>query len=311
MEWVFLGTGAGIPSKERQVSSAALRFNESGGDTWLFDCGEATQHQILNSSVKLTRISHILISHLHGDHIFGLPGLLGSRSFQCEDSPLVLLGPPGIHSFVESALSISQTHIRYPLEIKEWKNGDTYDWKGYQVEVTELDHVILSAGFRITEPDQPGSLLTDRLREAGVPAGPHLKRLKNGEDIRLEDGRLLRSQDFCGPRIPGRRVVYCGDTRPARETVELARNADMLIHEATFSKEKESHALRFGHSTAAQAAELARKAEVKQLILNHISSRYSLKEGDRLLEEAREIFPRTEMAFDFSVFPVSRGTHSS
>ncbi|SFS30897.1 ribonuclease Z [Marininema halotolerans] len=304
MEWIFLGTGAGVPSQERNVSSCALRFTESGGNIWLFDCGEGTQHRILASPVRLSRVDRIFITHLHGDHIFGLPGVLGSRSFQGATTPLTLYGPKGLAEFIEVSLQTSGTHLRYPLTITEVGEGKVFDCKGVTVTVGKLAHGLPSYGYRIEEPDAPGELLVQKLQQEGVPSGPHFGKLKRGEDVLLPDGRHLRSVDYLGPIKRGRHVAYLGDTRPVERGVELAKGVDCLIHEGSFADGCEDHAHRYFHSTSRQAAEIAKRAGAKRLILNHISSRYSASEIEELKAQACEVFPHVDIAADHSVFSI-------
>mgnify|MGYP001199822251 CR=1 FL=1 len=305
MELYFLGTGAAVPSKERNVSSLALRFFGRKKRCWLFDCGEGTQHQLLHAPVKLSQMERIFISHLHGDHLFGLPGLLGSRSFQT-DSPLTIYGPPGIEAFVKTALTTSQTHLRYPLEVKELKEGLIYEEKGYRVTALSLAHGIPSFGYRIEEEEQPGSLKVDELKKLGLPPGPLYKELKEGKTIQLPDGRKIRGTDFVGSPKPGRTLAILGDTRPTANAVTLARGVDVLVHEATYRADQEERAAVYHHSTSVQAAETAQEAGVGVLILTHISARYGEEEGEELLAEARKIFPNTYLAHDFWSYPILR-----
>ncbi|SMO77710.1 ribonuclease Z [Melghirimyces algeriensis] len=298
MEVVFLGTGAGVPSKDRNVSSIALRWTESGGDTWLFDCGEATQHRILHSSVRLSRISRIWITHLHGDHIFGLPGLLGSRSFQDAKRPLTLYGPEGLEKFIQSSLEVSGTHLRYPLHIVEVCDGDHLECEGIRVQVARLEHGIPSYGYRIKEPDGPGALDAERLRRERVPPGPHVQQIKEGKKVSLPDGRMIDGRKYLGPSRSGRHLAILGDTRPTPAAKELAHGVDLLIHEATYAADQEALAWNYFHSTSVQAAELALAAGVRRLVVTHISPRYSLDEGKRLAEEAQAVFSDTEVARD-------------
>lgn len=307
MEMVFLGTGAGVPSKERNVSSIALRWTEEGGDTWLFDCGEGTQHRILDSAVKLPRVSRLWVTHLHGDHIFGLPGLLGSRSFLERERPLTLYGPRGLETFVREALRMSGTHLRYPLLFQEVEDGSEFSCGEVRIRTARLEHGIPSFGYRIEEPDRPGSLRIDLLKRDGVPPGPLYRRIKEGERIRLPDGRRLDGQKYLGPPKRGRRVAVLGDTRPTPAAVELAREVDLLVHEATYGMNEATLAREHFHSTTVQAAETARAAGARRLILTHVSPRYGSGEGDRLVREARSVFPETEMAWDGRVIPVERG----
>lgn len=302
----FLGTGAGVPAKFRNVSSVALKLLEERGAIWLFDCGEATQHQILHTNIRPRRIEKIFLSHLHGDHIFGLPGFLGSRSFQGGETPLTVYGPEGIKAFIEVSLSVSKTHLRYPLHVVEIGEGIIFSDDQFTVEARKLDHGIESFGFRITEKDAPGVLQVECLREAGVAPGPIYKRLKAGETITLEDGKVIDGKDFLGPPVPGRIVTILGDTRVCPNSRALAESADLLIHEATFNRDQEQMARDYFHSTTAQAAATARDAGAGVLFLTHISSRYAKEAWPELVQEAQEIFPETMMAQDLLEYTVPR-----
>ncbi|WP_246944726.1 ribonuclease Z [Bacillus pinisoli] len=306
MELVFLGTGAGIPAKERNVTSIALQLLEERGGTWLFDCGEATQHQILHTSIRPRRIEKIFITHLHGDHIFGLPGLLGSRSFQGGEGPLTVYGPAGLHDFIEISMKVSRTHLRYPLKVVEIAEGVIFEDEQFIVEAGLLQHGIPSYGYRVQEKDLPGALLIEKLKQEGIPSGPHFKQLKLGQTVTLEDGRVLRGVDYVSEPTPGRTITILGDTRICEKSVELSKDADVLVHEATFSGEEAKLAYEYFHSSAKQAAEVALKANVKKLLLTHISSRYQKDDTLQLMEEAKEVFSDVEIASDFFPFQINR-----
>lgn len=303
MKITFLGTGAGVPSKLRNVSSLTLHLANKTDDIWLFDCGEATQHQILSTTIKLRKINKIFISHLHGDHIFGLPGLIGSRSFQGAEQPLTIYGPAGIKQFIETSLKVSGTYLKYELTIHEiTSNNLLFEDKEFIVTNEKLDHGLTSYGFRIVQKDLPGSLLMDKVMEYNIPIGPVLQQLKLGLDVTLEDGRTFSGKDFVGPPKKGKIVAILGDTRFTDAAIRLAENADLLVHESTFAKDEEHLAKDYFHSTTVQAALVAKEANAKKLILNHISSRY--QQDDDLLEEAKAIFPNTEIAKDLATFEV-------
>ncbi|MEH7111817.1 ribonuclease Z [Neobacillus niacini] len=299
MDIFFLGTGAGVPAKLRNVTSIALKLLEERGSIWLFDAGEATQHQILHTSIKPRRIEKIFITHLHGDHIYGLPGLLASRSFQGGESEVTVYGPKGIKEYITVSLSISQTYLKYPLKIVEIGAGIIFEDDQFTVEAQLLEHGIPSYGYRIVEKDKPGTLLAEKLVEAGVQPGPIFRKIKEGESVTLEDGRVIIPQDFLGPDQKGRIVTILGDTRYCENAISLALDADLLIHEATFSKGEETLAFDYFHSTTHQAAEVARRSGSKQLCLTHISSRYDRQASRELIAEAQEIFINTDIAEDF------------
>lgn len=299
MDIFFLGTGAGVPAKQRNVTSIALKLLEERGAIWLFDAGEATQHQILHTSIKPRRIEKIFITHLHGDHIYGLPGLLSSRSFQGGESEVTVYGPKGIKEYIQVSLMVSQSYLKYSLKIVEINEGIIFEDEQFKVEARLLQHGIPSFGYRIVEKDRPGTLLVDRLMEAGIHPGPIFKRIKNGETVVLDDGRELDPADFVGPEQKGRIVAILGDTRYCDNAILLAQNANLLVHEATFSKGEEKLAFDYFHSTTHQAATVAKLAECQQLCLTHISSRYDRNAWRELVEEGKEIFPNTEIAEDF------------
>ncbi|MGE7601329.1 ribonuclease Z [Peribacillus sp. NPDC097675] len=304
MDFVLLGTGAGVPAKARNVTAIALQLLEERGKVWLFDCGEATQHQILKTAVKPRKIEKIFITHLHGDHIFGLPGLLSSRSFQGGVEKLTVYGPKGIDAFITTSLQVSGTHLKYPLEIVEIEEGVVFEDDQFTVTALQLDHGIYSVGYRIVEKDRPGSLLVDQLRKEGIQPGPSYKALKNGESILLDDGRTIDGKDYVSAPQKGRIITILGDTRVCNNALILADSADYLIHEATFSAEEAEMATAYFHSTTVQAAETANKARVKHLVLTHISSRYTLEDAERLKEESSAIFANTIMAEDLLMIKI-------
>ncbi|MDF7638856.1 ribonuclease Z [Lactobacillus sp. ESL0791] len=301
MELQFLGTGAGQPSKKRNVSSIALKLLDEMNEIWLFDVGEATQHQILRTNIHLRKISKIFISHNHGDHIFGLPGLLATRSFQGEVGPLTIYGPRGIDQFVKTALHVSQTKISYPIKFVNLTDADRliYQGKGFRVYTEKLDHRVPSFGYRVVEDSHQGELLMDKLAQYHVPNGPLLGKLKAGEQIALADGTILNGQDFLGAKKPGRIVTIIYDTRKTPAIARLAANADVLVHESTFAGNEAKLAHDYYHSTAVEAARVARDNGVKQLCLTHISARYLGVKAKSLERQAQKVFPNTKLINDF------------
>ena len=262
----FLGTSSGSPAIERNVSCTALNLLPENGEIWLFDCGEATQHQILRTNIR-----RIFITHLHGDHIFGLLGLLCSRSFLSGEkpSPLTLYGGAGLREFVETGLRLSRSYLSYPIEFVELseQGGEIACDANFRVRYRLLDHSVPSYGFRVIEADRQGSLKTDELAALGVPKGALYGALKRGETVTLPDGKVLHGKDFIHPPRKGREVVLFGDTRFQTAFADFCADADVLVHEATFAADETANAARFGHSTCAQAAELAKLARVKTLYL--------------------------------------------
>lgn len=308
MKLTFLGTSAGSPTRTRNVTSIALQWVQQGA-LWLFDCGEGTQHQILRApTVKISQLERIFVTHLHGDHVFGLPGLLASRSLiKGALTPVTLHGPAGLEPFLRGALALSQTHLRYPLVFEAVTEGLIFDDETRQVFCRKLSHGIESFGYAIQEKPRPGEFDAQKAKQLGIPAGPLYGRLKNGETIKLPDGRTFDGNELVGPPRPGRKVVLCGDTGATPATVELAQGADVLVHEATFMTEQADRAVQVGHSTAAGAATEARDAGAKALILTHFSARYESDGASRLpdlLGEARAVFPNTHLAEDFWTYEI-------
>ncbi len=303
MELVFLGTGAGVPAKGRNVSSVALNLVAENGSVWLFDCGEGTQHQLMHARINPRRINRIFISHLHGDHLFGLPGLLGSRSFHSGTGPLQVYGPPGIAEFIDTVLRLSATHLTYEMTVHEISDGDElFQADGFAVSAGLLDHVIPSFGFRIVEDERPGELQVERLRTLGLGPGPYYGLLKTGHTVIMPDGRQVDGRDYLGPGKPGRVLAILSDTRPTPKAVELARGADIFVHESTYAGTESAMAPRFYHSTCLDAARLAVDAGARRLLLTHVSQRYA--DLDQLTAEARQVFPATDVMRDFQVVDV-------
>ncbi|AXY25913.1 ribonuclease Z [Suicoccus acidiformans] len=306
MELLFLGTGAGVPSKGRNVSSLALKLLDELNEIWIFDCGEATQHQILKTTLKPRKVTHIFITHLHGDHIFGLPGFLSSRSFQGGDNePLTIYGPKGIKGYVESSLRYSQTKLQYPLKIVELDSqGGSIAHQGWLIEYLPLKHGVECFGYRIIEPDKEGELLVGKLQEYNIPNGPIFGQLKRGEIVTLADGTVLDGKDFIGQPKAGRVITILGDTRPNANIDILAKDADVLVHEGTHSQDEAKMAHRYFHSTVADAAKAAERNQVKQLYINHISSRYLAADVKQLANQAKRIFPESQIVHDLQQFEV-------
>lgn len=300
MELQFLGTGAGQPSKQRNVSSLALKLLDELNEIWLFDVGEATQHQILKTNIRLRKVTRIFISHNHGDHIFGLPGLLATRSFQGDVGPITVYGPPGLEQFVKTALRVSRTKVSYPIKFVELTEGGLiYRGKGFRVYTEKLDHRVSSFGYRVVEDSRPGELLMSKLEKYNIPNGPLLGKLKKGEQIVLSDGTVLDGKEFLGPERPGRIVTIIYDTRSTPNIAKLAQNADVLVHESTFAGNEAKLAHSYYHSTAVEAATVARDNGVKRLYLDHISARYLGSKAKQLEKQARKVFDHTKLVNDF------------
>ncbi|AJF74224.1 MULTISPECIES: ribonuclease Z [Raoultella] len=305
MELTFLGTSAGVPTRTRNMTSIVLNLQQpTAAEVWLFDCGEGTQHQFLHTALHPGKLNKIFITHLHGDHLFGLPGLLCSRSMQGNSLPLTLYGPKGLREFVEVALRLSGSWTDYPLDIVEIGPGLILDDAGYRVTAWPLNHPVECYGYRIEEHDKPGTLDAARLIADGVPSGPLFQQLKQGLSVELADGRIVDGRRYLGPTTPGKKLAIFGDTAPCAAALELAQGVDVMIHETTLEQAMAEKANARGHSSSQQAAALARDAGVGTFIATHFSSRYDLQGCQRLLAECREIFPQTLLAEDFMVYPI-------
>jgi ribonuclease Z len=297
-----------VPTRARNVSCVALRPPQRG-EVWLFDCGEGTQHQLLRSDINISQITRVFITHLHGDHVYGLMGLLATCGMSGNVRGISLYGPRGLEQYVNEVSRRTQLHTSYPLEVNTVEEGLVFEDDEYAITCAPLRHRLTAFGYRVTEKDRPGHFDVERARELGIPFGPLYGKLKRGESVTLPDGRTFDGAGFCGPTERGRVVAYCTDTTYCANAVELARGADVLIHEATFADADESLAVRSTHSTARMAARVASEAGVRSLVLTHFSPRYfpgNEVGPDELLGEARAVFPQTESAHDFLSIDVRR-----
>lgn len=297
-----------MPTRSRNVSSVAVRLPQRA-EVWLFDCGEATQHQILKSDLSISQITRIFITHLHGDHLFGLTGLLATSGLAGQSHHIDVYGPDGLDEYLEASGRYSRTQFSNIITVHRVQPGIIYEDDEFVVTCERLKHRILTYGYCVTERDRPGRFRVEEAKALGIPAGPLYGRLKRGETIILPDGRQVDGAMLCDPQETGRRIVYCTDTTYSENAVRLSRDADVLIHEATFAQQDEELAQQSMHSTTVMAAEVAAQAGVKQLIITHFSPRYIPGQRitpDDLLREARAIFPNTEMARDFLTVEVPR-----
>jgi ribonuclease Z len=290
----FLGTSASRPTVERNVTSIAV-IRE--GETLLFDCGEGTQRQMMRYGTSFA-LRDIFFTHMHADHMLGVIGLFRTLSLQGREEPMTLWGPPGSKELLSRAIAIGSEKERFPIEYREITSETPVKRKDYSIVPYSVEHAgKVALGYAIVEDLRLGRFNPELAREMGIPEGPMWGMLHRGQSVTLSDGRVIDASDFVGPSRPGRRVVFGGDGRPCAGTIEAARDADLLIHEATFADEEAPRALETGHSTAREAAEVASSAGVKQLVLTHLSARYSQSAAD-LLREAREVFPNTTVARD-------------
>jgi ribonuclease Z len=302
----FLGTSSGVPTRARNVSAVALRLPQRS-ELWLFDCGEGTQHQFLRSELRVSQLRRIFISHMHGDHVFGLPGLLASMGLAGTCHGIDLYGPDPLRDYLEGVLRTSSTRIGYPLRSHRVRQtaataGVLLDDGDILVRCTALTHRIPAYAYRVDQKPRPGRFDVELARGLGIPPGPVYAELKAGRTVTLADGRIINGASLCGPERPGASVVICTDTVFCEAAVELAHGADLLIHESTFSHGEAELAIARQHSTSTMAAQTALEAGVKQLVLTHLSPRYmpgNPTTPDDLLSEARAIFRNTRLAHDF------------
>ena len=290
----ILGTSASRPTIERNVSSLAIHRE---GETIMFDCGEGTQRQMMRWGVSFA-LADIFFTHLHADHILGVIGLIRTMALQGREDRLTLWGPQGSSRVLKRAESLGFERATFPVEINEVAAGSPIKRNGYEIVPFEVDHRNSeSLGFALVEETRKGRFDPDHARELGIPEGPMWGQIHRGLPVTLPDGRVIQSSELVGPPRPGRRVVLTGDTRPCPATVEHSRNADLLIHEATFGDEEAERAVETGHSTAREAAGVARDAGAQRLLLTHFSARYS-RDAAPLEREAREVFRETTVARD-------------
>jgi ribonuclease Z len=297
LDLVFLGTSASAPTANRAPMALLLR---RGGERLLFDCAEGTQRQLMRSAVGLPDLEEIFITHFHADHYLGLPGMLKTFALRQRDVPLTVYGPPGLRDLF-SSLGRVFGKLSYPLELVELRAGETLERDGYRILVFPVHHGVSAVGYAVVEHVRPGRFDVETADALGVPNGPERGALQRGDSITLADGRVLTPDSVLGEARPGRRIVIAGDTAPTETVRVLAEDADVLVHEATFLEDERERAADTLHSTAFQAAEIARDAKVRLLALTHVSPRYF---GPELAREARELFPATIVPRDFDIVEV-------
>ncbi|MDG5777901.1 ribonuclease Z [Haloarculaceae archaeon H-GB1-1] len=287
MRVTFLGTSGAVPTTERNTS--AIMVNREG-DRLLFDCGEGTQRQMMRYRTGFAA-EHIFVTHLHGDHVLGLPGLLQTWDFNDRDEAVALHVPRGTRGRIEDLVGVTGNGVSFPVRINEVGPGDVaLDREEYVVEAFETAHRTNAVGYALVEDDRKGRFDREKAEEElGISPGPEYSKLHDGQAVELDDGRVIQPEQVVGPSRPGRTVVYTGDTMPTDTVVEAAEGADLLVHDATFASDRAERAAKTAHSTAAQAAEIANRANVARLALTHVSTRYA---GDvsTLEAEAQDVF---------------------
>jgi len=292
---VFLGTAGSIPTLQRGLPAIAVQRK---GELILFDCGEGVQRQMIRAGIGFHRKTKVFITHMHGDHVLGLPGLFQTMSLLDRKRKLEVYGPSGIRAFVEATQQTVQFTLTFPLEVVEIEDaGVICKEREYEVHAIWVDHVIPSLAYALTEKPRPGKFYPEKAIALEVPEGPLWSKLQHGSAVVLSNGRVVKPEKVLGSPRPGRKIVYTGDTRYLKNLAEFAENADLLIHDATFDDDLWERVREDGHSTPSQAAKTAKKAGAKRLVLTHISARY--KEAGLLLEQAKKVFPRVDLAEDF------------
>jgi ribonuclease Z len=285
----FLGTSGAIPTTARNPSSI---FCRRAGEAFLFDVGEGTQRQMMRFGTGFD-VDAIFLTHVHGDHVLGLPGLVQTWEFNGRSDPLVVYTPRGTRSRVVDLIYAITDEPDYPVTVEEVDPGTTVRERAdYEISAIEAEHQAPAVGYALVEADRKGRFDRARAEELGVPAGPKFSQLHEGQSVELEDGTIVDSEQVVGPPRPGRTVVYTGDTRPSHAVEAAAEEADLLIHDATFADDETDRARETGHSTAREAGRVARNAAAKQLALTHISPRYAGDTGI-LLQQARDAFDGT------------------
>jgi ribonuclease Z len=297
LDIVFLGTSGSVPTARRGLAGTLVR---RGGDRILFDCGEGTQRQLLRSTVGLIELPEVFLTHYHADHYLGLPGMLKTFALRGREVPLTVYGPPGLTELFK-VLGRVFGKLTYDVKLVELRPGDTLERGDYRIAAFGVEHGVSANGYALVETPRPGRFDVETAHRLGVPEGPLFGRLQGGESVEAPGGATVRPEDVLGPPRPGRKIVLAGDTRPARGVLEAAREADVLVHEATFAAEERERADDTLHATAADAAELARAAGVRMLVLIHLSNRYF---GPEIAREARAVFPETVVPRDFDIIDV-------
>jgi ribonuclease Z len=294
LDIVFLGTSGSMPTAQRAPTAILVR---RGGDRLLFDCAEGTQRQLLRSAVGLIELREVFLTHYHADHYLGLPGMLKTFALRGRTLPITVYGPPGLVELF-GALKRIFGKLTYELELAVVQPGEVLERGEYALATFPVDHGVPAMGWALVEHPRPGRFDPEAADALGIPVGPERGALQRGESVTLPDGRTITPDTVVGPPRAGRKLVLAADTAPSRSVVEAAHGAEVLVHEATFCEEERERARDTLHSTAADAAEIAREAEVGLLALTHLSNRYF---GPEVADEARAIFPDTVVPKDFDV----------
>jgi ribonuclease Z len=292
---IFLGTAGSVPTPTRSLPAVLIkRQNEQ----LMFDCGEGVQRQMVKAKLGFHKKTKIFISHMHGDHVLGLPGLLQTMALMDRQKKLEVYGSEGIKQFLECVRETLQFGLTFPVEIHEiYGAGVVCEEKEYIVEAVKSNHMVSSLAYAFVEKPRPGKFYPEKARALGVPEGELWSKLQHGDTVKLSNGQVISPDKVMGTPRKGRKIVYTGDTRPFKGFAKFAVDADLVIHEATFDDTLSEKAESDGHSTPSQAAKEAKKAKAKKLVLTHISARYP--DSRLLLEQAQKVFRNTVVAEDF------------
>ena len=300
-----MGTGSGVPTLHRNLACVALQRE---GELFLLDCGEAAQIGMRRAGLGWARLAAILISHMHGDHVTGLPGVMMSLQMIGREAPLTVIGPRGIEAWIRCFQRSMHTGFSYEVNIVETGGGAVWDAPESEIRAAPLEHRLFCLGYALRELPRPGRFNVAAALAQGVPMGALFGRLQHGQPVEVTDAaggvRVVRPEQVLGPARPGLAVAYCTDTRPCAAAVELASGADLLIHEGTFDASMPDEAAAKGHSTVVEAAQIAVKAGARRLVITHVSPRYV--ETDLLKAQARAVFPDAQIARDGDVFELER-----
>jgi ribonuclease Z len=297
----FLGTAGSVPTPKRSLPAILIQRK---GEQIMFDCGEGVQRQMIKAKTGFHRKMKVFISHMHGDHVLGLPGLLQTMALLDREKKLDVYGPPGIRHFLEDIRETVQFVLTFPVEIHEIQEvGVVCEEEEYFVQTVWANHVIPSLAYALVEKPRPGKFYPEKAKKLGIPEGPLWSKLQHGHNVKLSNGRVVKPEEVMGSLRFGRKIVYTGDTRPFKGFVKFAAGADLLIHDATLDEKLAERAEEDGHSTPKQAAKTAKKAKVKQLILTHVSARYD--DTSVLLKQAQKVFKKTQVAEDFMKIEIS------
>ncbi len=293
LEVTFLGTSSATPTKSRGLPSIVVRRN---GEFVMFDCGEGAQRQLFRIGRGLNREAVILITHLHGDHVTGLLGLLQTMSLAQRTREITIVGPAALSKWLKVTVETLNVGLTFSVKFIPTRVGTVYRGKDFRIRAARATHSVEAYSYLLEEFDRPGVFHPEKARALGIPEGRMWSRLQHGRRVKSDHGRIVNPNEVMSPLRPGRRVGYSGDTRPSRSLARFFSRCDLLIFDSTFSAKDEGRAAERKHSTAQEAAELAIQAGVRQLVLTHFSARYRNVSG--LLQEARTVFPNTVAAYD-------------